>query len=526
MIKLKSLLVNIFFSWGRRVFIYLVQDDLTMVRLTSEALRSNMRIFPGSVHIVLPVYGIYIFNPLESRYPKKLKKAQLFLSYLKQELSLKQKLREQLSLFLTPCEVSECTMPSAFYWLLCLFVSPILENTNQLRQIFKTKKYKHRIREHKTDFSREIIDTFIRFKPSPSFIENDGFVNNIKRRAMALCLFYRILFYHKSTCLYCSYTSYIHNGIPAKLVYKNKQTLITLGSSRCLYRLHDTSKSNPLISAHPDHSQFNTKDAQTDVLSNAEVEEARKILINRLDQKYDSSMSYMSNTPSSDVALKRFTGECQIQTSSVILMLHAFNDSVHVYRWFLFNDFLEWAIETIKHCISNSENIYIKPHPNTDEISLSAIQYLKSTFEDHPNVRWLSPELKNSFIFNAKPKLIITGYGSVAIESAFCGVPVLVAGDYPGENLNIAMSPKNKYDYFKYLANPVQNDPITSQSNAIYTMAFLKHFEGKPQLMSLLGKTRSQLKDSELLSSQLVNHYLQDAFTELAIKMSKLGLTY
>ena len=57
-------------------------------------------------------------------------------------------------------------------------------------------------------------------------------------------------------------------------------------------------------------------------------------------------------------------------------------------------------------------------------------------------------------------------------------------------------------------------------------MAFLKHFEGKPQLMSLLGKTRSQLKDSELLSSQLVNHYLQDAFTELAIEISKLGLTY
>ena len=275
MTKFRSLLVNIFFSRGKRVFIYLVQDDLTMVRLTSEALRSNMHIFPGSVHIVLPVYGIYIFNPLESRYPKKLKKAQLFLSYLKQELSLKQKLREQLSLFLTPCEVSECTMPSAFYWLLCLFVSPILENTNQLRQIFKAKKYKHRIREHKTDFSREIIDTFIRFKPSPSFIENDGFVNNIKRRAMALCLFYRILFYNESTCLYCSYTSYIHNGIPAKLIYKNKQTLITLGSSRCLYRLHDTSKSNPLISAHPDHSQFNTKDAQADVLSNAEVEEAR-----------------------------------------------------------------------------------------------------------------------------------------------------------------------------------------------------------------------------------------------------------
>ena len=212
MIIFRSLLVNIFFSRGKRVFIYLVQDDLTMVRLTSEALRSNMHIFPGSVHIVLPVYGIYIFNPLESRYPKKLKKAQLFLSY-----SLKQKLRGQLSLFLTPCEVSECTMPSAFYWLLCLFVSPILENTNQLRQIFKAKKYKHRIREHKTDFSREIIDTFIRFKPSPSFIKNDGFVNNIKRRAMALSLFYRNLFYNKLTCLYCSYTSYIQNGIPANL---------------------------------------------------------------------------------------------------------------------------------------------------------------------------------------------------------------------------------------------------------------------------------------------------------------------
>ena len=74
MIKFKTLLVNIFFSRGKRVFIYLVQDDLSMVRLTSEALRSNMHIFPGSVHVVLPVYGIYIFNPLKSKYPKKLKK--------------------------------------------------------------------------------------------------------------------------------------------------------------------------------------------------------------------------------------------------------------------------------------------------------------------------------------------------------------------------------------------------------------------------------------------------------------------
>ena len=526
MIIFRSLLVNIFFSRGKRVFIYLVQDDLTMVRLASEAMRSNMRIFPGSVHVVLPVYGIYIFNPLESKYPKQLKKAQLFLAYLKRELSLKEKLRQQLSLFLAPCEISECTMPSVYYWLLCLFMSPILENINQLREIFKNKKYKHLVTEDKTGFSREIIDTFIRFKPSPFFNQDDEFVSNIKRRAMALSLFYRNLFYNKLTCLYCSYTSYIQNGIPAKLIYKNRQILVTLGSSRCLYRLHNTSKSNPLISAHPDHSQFNTKDAQPGILSSVEVEEARRTLINRVNQKYDSSMSYMSNTPSSDVALKKFTGEYQIQTGSVILMLHAFNDSVHVYRWFLFNDFLEWAIETIKHCISNSETIYIKPHPNTDEISLSAIQYLKSTFEDYPNVRWLSPELKNSFIFNTKPKLIITGYGSVAIESAFCGVPVLVAGDYPGENLNIAMSPKNKYDYFKYLANPVQIDPTTSKLNAIYTLAFLKHFEGKPQLMSLLNKTRSQLKDSELLSSKLVNHYLQDAFTELAIKLRDLGPTY
>ena len=87
------------------------------------------------------------------------------------------------------------------------------------------------------------------------------------------------------------------------------------------------------------------------------------------------------------------------------------------------------------------------------------------------------------------------------------------------------MSPKNKDDYFEYLSNPVQNDPITSKSNAIYTLAFLKHFEGKPQLMSLLNKTRSQLKNSELLSSQLVNHYLQDAFTELAINIRELGFT-
>ena len=526
MIKFKSLLVNIFFSQGKRVFIYLVQDDLSMVRLTSEALRSNMHIFPGSVHVVLPVYGIYIFNPLKSKYPKKFKKAQLFVSYLKQEFSLKQKLKRQLSLFLDPCEASECIMPSTLYWLLCLFAGPLLVNINKFKQSAKDIRFKQHVSGQEIDFSREIIDTFIRFKPSPSFVQNDEFVNNIRKRAMALSLFYQILFFNKFTCLYCSYTSYIQNGIPAKLIYKNKQLLVTLGSSRCLYRLHDTSKHNPLICAHPDHSQFNTKDAQVEILNKSEIKQAENTLMNRLNQKYDSSMSYMSEYSSSDVDIQESIQANQEFANTTVLMLHGFNDSVHIYRWFIFNDFFQWAIETISHCIRNDQRIYIKPHPNTDEISLLAIQDLKSMFKNYTNVQWLPSGLKNSAIFDKKPRLIVTGYGSVAIEAAFCGIPVLVAGDYPGENLNLAMSPRNKEQYFEFLSQPIKQRKSLMKHNAVLTQAFLKHFENKPQLMSFLNKTRSELNDSELLNSSLVNKYLCEAFTELAYKIDKLSLTY
>ena len=503
---------------SKKKFVYIIQDDPMMARLNAEAIRNNQKLVPCSEHVVIPVYGISFDESLSSRFPTKLKQLQLIIRYIRAEIILKSDLRKRLSVFMANDELVKCTFPSSKLWIGCLikaFISHLHKDQKYLQKIKGDDMKTFKIRD--IVVGDLVIDTYLRFKPSPLFDINDCFVHNILTRADALILFYSKIFKDtKKLCVFTSFTTYIQNGIPAKMVYRRKAQLITLGSSRCLYRIHDTEKIDPFISAHPDHSLFEKSITLPIQQEQKYLQDSHKILEKRLHGKYDNSMSYMMEINIANDEKSVSLNKTNIKSDSTVLMLHAFNDAVHIYRWFLFTDFWEWANNTIQHCINQRHVIYIKPHPNTDPISNLAITLLRDNYRDNYYVRWVPKELPNAYIFQQNPKLIVTGYGSVALEAAYAGLAVLVAGDYAGVNLNLAMTAKSKERYFYFLDNPEKIEKAELRDNAIRVCALLKYSEGMPQLMTLFNKTRKQLYDVELLKSQEVNIYLEKAFKELS----------
>tara|TARA_B100002051_G_scaffold98521_1_gene94106 strand:- start:2709 stop:4112 length:1404 start_codon:yes stop_codon:yes gene_type:complete len=362
-----------------------------------------------------------------------------------------------------------------------------------------------------------IIDSFTRYKGVPNFDISHKFVYSLIIQAKALNLFYNHLLEKSgaASILYCSYTTYLQWGIPSRIAIKKNARVVTLGSSRCLFRVNFSDR-NTLLCAHPNHVLFNKSRALE--LPPVVIEEAQKILHSRLDGKYDKSMSYMSNNTSHEAPKSSHLKNKNL----VVIMLHAFNDSVHIYRWFCFKDFWDWATKTIEYLSTQGYHIIIKPHPNHDRLSVEAKNELCSLFSNQENLTWISENTPNSIIFAARPLLVITGYGSVIFEAGFAGIKTVVAGDHPAINFNIAKTPRSQQEYFKEIKNALTTPHLTNQQtlqmkrDCVLALASLMDAEDNQQLMSKFNKSRDSLEDVKFLQSEEVVAYLEPKFDELA----------
>ena len=108
----------------------------------------------------------------------------------------------------------------------------------------------------------------------------------------------------------------------------------------------------------------------------------------------------------------------------------------------------------------------IKPHPNQRSASKKIVNNIKEHFKDSSFINWLPSTINNSKLFKQKPSLIISVYGSITAEAIFMKIPVLLAGDHPAINFNIANTAISKENYFKLLSN-LKLNKLGSRKNAI-----------------------------------------------------------
>lgn len=303
-----------------------------------------------------------------------------------------------------------------------------------------------------------------------------------------------------------SHAVYIEYGILARLAVA-KGIDVYLFSKWNLQVVHKLTKSHYLQTN--DHLQYKKKFILLDD-KDARLDKARAILSHRLSGGIDAGTSYMktsaysSNVDMSNKIMKE-TGRPRI-----VIMLHCFYDSPHIYKDMLFADFFEWLDFTLNVLITTEFDIYVKPHPNGLPGNEAIVEHFK---EKYQAVTFISKAVSNKQLITEGIDAVVTGYGTLGHEFPYMGVPVITAGDNPHSAYCFCNHAKSKEEYKLYLENSdkLPKDISKRDIEEFFYMHYLCPIDGRLDGDNdLFSVKRNRISRDQVTSSLLVD-LIQDA---------------
>ena len=157
-------------------------------------------------------------------------------------------------------------------------------------------------------------------------------------------------------------------------------------------------------------------------------------------------------------------------------------DSIHVNGKNFFSDFYRWISYLGELSIKKEKeyDFYIKNHPRFGNKYERYQQYteifVKDLCKKFKNIKMINSNTSHHKIISEGVDFVLTVYGSVAIEYAYFGIPVINATkNNPHINYKFNINPRNKQEYKKILNN-LKNIKLKIRKNDIYECYFMKHF--------------------------------------------------
>ena len=276
-----------------------------------------------------------------------------------------------------------------------------------------------------------------------------------------------------------THTQYSSYGIPCRCFAKKGVQIIETNDDLILfYKKFSTPKFNEgtknLISLKLNEITFdNQKMLEIDELLNKRV--------TGKEEQIDVKMAY-HNKKVYDI--KDLKNELNITNDYpfVFIFAHVFADAPRcLTKKLLFKDYFDWLDQTLKHLPNNQKvNWIIKPHPSSKTYNeIGQVKKMIDELNTKNNI-YLCPEnLSTASVINCA-KAIITGQGTVGMEFACFGIPVVIIGSafYSGFGFNI--EPKSPKEYFKILENihlqqPLNHNQIDTAKKVIYSFFSLSN---------------------------------------------------
>lgn len=328
-----------------------------------------------------------------------------------------------------------------------------------------------------------INDSYLRYKPSPTVDINNIYLlvviwQCLRTLSQSERYFSRI----KPKIFLSSYSTYIQHGIPVRVAIKHGITVFTFGNYQ---EFTKKLNHNDLVhtASHKNYKeQFSTQEKLENKRSKAE-----RHLLKRTSGGIDTATAYMKKSAYEE------TGE-QVPNvkGAIIIFLHDFFDSPHVYNWMIFPDFYEWLTFTIKIARKNNLKLFIKPHPNQITNSESVVTKIK---EQYPDIPFLSTGITNKQLVKAGMGCGVTVYGTVAHELAFLGTQIISCGDNPHISFNLCHHAKNKDEYENLLKNfsslSIDKKIMKEEALAFYYIRNLNAPPSDIELLSALAEFRN-----------------------------------
>jgi hypothetical protein len=284
-----------------------------------------------------------------------------------------------------------------------------------------------------------VNDSFLRFKPAPTVDLGDIYLwillwqaRRDVRRAQSY--FERV----RPELFLTSYGTYIQHGIAVRVALRYGTRVFSFGNYQEFTK--ELSIGDWVHTKNSDTyaDDFLKLDNPEEKLALAEV-----ALSARMAGAIDSATAYMQKS-----AYIESVNSVPNVDGAVVIFLHDFYDSPHVYREMLFPDFWEWICFTIETLNSANISFFVKPHPNQISLSKGVLGELK---ERYPDISIMSSRITNKQLAEAGMACAVTVYGTVAHEMAYLGVPTIACARHPHISFGFCRTAKSREEYGEIL---------------------------------------------------------------------------
>lgn len=313
-----------------------------------------------------------------------------------------------------------------------------------------------------------VIDSFLRFRPAPRFDVSDPFVRQVLWQCIrdlrrAKRWFGRV----RPPLFLSSYSTYVEHGVAARVA-------LSLGTSVYVYGNLTTfgkqlSMSNPF---HTSDTGAYRRVFESLPDQDAILKQASQQLSLRLSGGIDMATAYMR------VSAYATNGEVVPDVrGAVVVFMHDFFDSPHIYPNLIFPDFWTWLDCTILTLREAGIPFWVKPHPNQIALSSDAFNEFQVR---HTDVRILSAQITNTQLVQAGMLCGVTVYGTVAHELAYLGVPSIACAQHPHHAFEFCRTATSLADYVYMLRTPNQLPiPLSEMKRQALAFYYMHNIHGE-----------------------------------------------
>ncbi|PCJ61796.1 MAG: hypothetical protein COA79_05730 [Planctomycetota bacterium] len=258
-----------------------------------------------------------------------------------------------------------------------------------------------------------------------------------------------------------------------------------------------------------DHYQYPTI---FNSLANKEnrLESAKIMLKNRFTGVIDSSIAYMKNSAYGENNKSDKNIFLKSDKKRILIMLHCFFDSPHIYKSMVFEDFYEWIYFTLSKIDYQSYDVYVKPHPNGLVGNEPIIRDLEQNFK---LAKFIDKQVSNSQILKESLDCVITVCGTVGHEFAYHDIPVITAGDNPHSAYNFCKEAKTKEEYLNLVNSVGGSLPIEINKSEIEEFFYMHYLYVEDEAIkgaSDLFKCSASMDKSRQYDPEILSEFTAD----------------
>ena len=395
-------------------------------------------------------------------------------------------------------------------------------HSKYLWQILQSQQDNFSLQINGIEIADLLIDSYLRFKPSPTFSVSDTFVRRLIWQALrderqARAYFDRV----RPTWYLSSHTTYLEHGIPVRVALSLGVEVWSFGNLNGLGKKLSIEDSFHTPNFSNYRNTFNQLDRQDERLFEAQVQLER-----RFSGSIDAATSYMRQSAYAN-ANKQVSLPANLK-DAVVVFLHDFYDSPHVYPDLLFNDFWDWINFTITTLQLAGETIFLKPHPNQIALSDEALSGLRTQY---PDLNWLPAGISNVELAKVGIACGVTVYGTVAHEMAYLGIPTIGCARHPHHAFDFCRTAKSRDEYVAMLNSPrVLPLPVEAMQRQALMFYYMHNLCGSDEERDLAGSFISLWKDcnfgddtEEAIIQQLKAFVAQPGFDSFISLLARKG---